>query len=45
MDRYKFGNNICRLREERGLTQEQFAKMLDVTDKAVSKWENGISQT
>ncbi len=43
MDRYKFGNNICRLREERELTQEQFAKMLDVTDKAVSKWENGQS--
>ncbi len=43
MDRYKFGNNICRLREQKGFTQEQFAKELDVTDKAVSKWENGQS--
>ncbi len=41
MDYYKFGNNICRLREKFGLTQGQLAAMLDVSDKAVSKWENG----
>ncbi len=41
MDNYKFGNNICRLREKAGLTQGQLAAMLDVSDKAVSKWENG----
>lgn len=38
---YKFGNYICKLREERGLTQAELADMLDVTDKSVSKWENG----
>lgn len=41
MDNYKFGNLICSLREKRNLTQKDFAKMLDVSDKAVSKWENG----
>lgn len=40
MDRYRFGNLICKLREEQGLTQAEFAKLLDVSDKAVSKWEN-----
>lgn len=41
MDKYKFGNLICRLREEHNFTQAEFAKRLDVSDKAVSKWENG----
>lgn len=41
MDNYKFGNLLCSLREEHNLTQREFAKILDVSDKAVSKWENG----
>ena len=41
MDNYRFGNLICSLREEHGLTQKELAKKLDVSDKAVSKWENG----
>lgn len=41
MDNYKFGNLICSLRESNNLTQKEFAKILDVSDKAVSKWENG----
>lgn len=41
MDNYKFGNLICSMRESNNLTQKEFAKMLDVSDKAVSKWENG----
>ena len=41
MDNYKFGNTLCRLREEHNLTQKELAKILDVSDKAVSKWENG----
>lgn len=41
MDMYRFGNYICRLREERGMTQTELAFKLDVSDKAVSKWENG----
>lgn len=41
MDNYKFGNTLCKLREEHNLTQREFAQILDVSDKAVSKWENG----
>ncbi|MCM1284989.1 MAG: helix-turn-helix transcriptional regulator [Acetobacter sp.] len=41
MDYYKFGNTLCKLREEHNLTQKELAKILDVSDKAVSKWENG----
>lgn len=41
MNMYKFGNYICRLREEKNLTQAELAARLDVSDKTVSKWENG----
>lgn len=41
MDNYKFGNLICSMREANNLTQKEFAKILDVSDKAISKWENG----
>lgn len=41
MDYYKFGNTLCKLREEQQLTQKELAAILDVSDKAVSKWENG----
>lgn len=41
MNNYKFGNYICKLREEKGFTQAELAQKLDVSDKAVSKWENG----
>lgn len=41
MDRYKFGNSLCRLREGQKLTQGELASLLNVSDKAVSKWENG----
>lgn len=41
MDNYKFGNALCSLREKHNLTQRELAKILDVSDKAVSKWENG----
>ncbi len=41
MNNYKFGNYICKLREEHNYTQKEFARILDVSDKAVSKWENG----
>ncbi len=39
MDMYKFGNYICRLREEKGMTQTELSFKLDVSDKTVSKWE------
>ena len=41
MNMYKFGNYICKLREEKNLTQAELAKQLDVSDKSISKWENG----
>ena len=41
MDRYVTGSIIKRLREKKGLTQEQLADKLFVSSKAVSKWETG----
>lgn len=41
MDAIKTGALIRALRTERGLTQAQLGKELHVTNKAVSKWENG----
>lgn len=38
---YAFGNRITSLRTELGLSQFQLGKLLGVSDKAVSKWENG----
>lgn len=41
MDQYVTGEIIKKLREEKGLTQLELAKKLNVTDKAVSRWETG----
>lgn len=41
MNMTKTGRLITRLRMGLGLTQAQLAQRLDVTDKAVSKWERG----
>lgn len=43
MNMYKFGNYICKLREGKNLTQAELAGQLDVSDKSISKWENGGS--
>ena len=34
---------IKSLREKRGLTQRELADRIGVSDKAVSKWERGVS--
>ena len=41
MDTERFAAFITQLRKERGLTQKELADRLNVTDKAVSKWETG----
>lgn len=41
MDQYVTGATIRALREQKGLTQAQLAERLFVSDKTVSKWENG----
>ena len=41
MDQIKIGKFIASQRKEHGLTQSQLAEKLGITDKAVSKWENG----
>ena len=43
MDNEKFGKLISEARKEKNLTQKEIAKLLNVTDKAVSKWERGKS--
>lgn len=37
------GNNIAHLRRENKLKQSELAVMLNVSNKAVSKWETGHS--
>ncbi|MFI3166292.1 MAG: helix-turn-helix transcriptional regulator [Bacillota bacterium] len=37
----KIGKFILMLRQEKGITQKELAEKLDVTNKAVSKWETG----
>lgn len=43
MDINKIGKNIATLRKKKGLTQQELGDKLFVTDKAVSKWERGLS--
>ena len=45
IDKAKFGTFVAQLRKEKGLMQKELAEMLYVSDKAVSKWERGVSQT
>lgn len=39
----KFGEFLYQLRKEKGITQSELADKLDITNKAVSKWETGES--
>lgn len=42
MDQIKIGRFIQKKRKEQKLTQSELAEKLNITDRAVSKWENGI---
>lgn len=42
MEAKEMGEFIAGLRKEKQLTQAELAKKLNVTDKAVSRWERGI---
>ena len=43
MDQLKIGKFIAECRKQKGLTQMQLSEKLGITDKAISKWERGIS--
>ena len=45
MTNYISGDFLKSVREECKLTQKQLAFQIGVTDKAVSKWETGVSQS
>ncbi len=45
MDNSKMSELIREARKEKGLTQMDVARKFGITDRAVSKWERGVSQT
>ena len=43
MDQVEIGKFISECRKEKGLTQAQLAEKLNITNRAISKWETGKS--
>ena len=43
LNKIAFGGFLAQLRREKGMTQKELAACLYVSDKAVSKWERGLS--
>ena len=41
MDQIKIGKFIAECRKKKNLTQAQLAEKLNVSDRAISKWETG----
>lgn len=39
-----FGNRLKELREERGLSLKQLSEQIQVSDAAICKWENDVSE-
>lgn len=42
MDAKQFGTFIAQCRKESGMTQSELANKINVTDKAISRWERGV---
>lgn len=42
MDQIKIGKFISSKRKEKNITQSELAERLNITDRAISKWENGV---
>lgn len=45
MNKEQFAEKIIKLRKKKGYTQAQLAELLNVSNKAVSRWETEVSQT
>ena len=45
MEPQKIGRFIHEIRMEMGMTQKELANKIGVSDKTISKWETGVSQT
>ena len=43
MDNVKIGKFIAQCRKEKGITQSQLAEQLGVSNKSISRWENGVT--
>ena len=43
MNQEKIGKFIAKVRKEKSMTQQELAKKLNITDRAISHWENGRS--
>ncbi len=43
MNQVKIGKFLKELRKQKGLTQEQFAEIVNVSNRTVSRWENGYN--
>ncbi|MDE6870006.1 MAG: helix-turn-helix domain-containing protein [Clostridia bacterium] len=41
MDMQKIGNFLAELRKSKNLTQDELGEQIGVTNKTVSRWENG----
>ena len=43
MNQEKIGKFILELRKEKNMTQQELADKIGVTDRAISKWERGLT--